>query len=481
MVVAGDAAYLVQGFGWRSRLRRRGRSGATAAGPRGAWPIWLGRLRLSIRLAVLVGVGSSLGAAWAQGELFVTNARSNSVTVYARTAARNTAPLRTLSGSSTGLSAPEGLALDLVHNELMVANISNNSVAVYARGASGDTPPLRSIQGSATGLNRPFGLAVDLVHDELVVVNFNAPSVTVYARTADGNTAPLRTLSGGSTELDQPLGVALDLVHNELIVANVSSVTVYARTASGNALPLRTLAGPATGLRGPTGVAVDLVHDELVVANIENSVTVYPRTADGDTAPLRTLAGSTTGVTDPIGLAVDTVHDELVLANRGNSSVAVYARTASGDTAPLRTLIGASTRLNHPVFPAVTPSSGASVELDGSAFRTGGKITYQATLTESTPIQVDIYLGCLLPDGVTFLSLARSSPGVISITLGPSPVPFLAGVTITQTVVPFSFTFTGAEPRGMYFTFAGIAIAGSNPFVTSNQLALAIQAFQFTP
>ncbi len=124
----------------------------------------------------------------------------------------------------------------------------------------------------------------------------------------------------------------------------------------------------------------------------------------------------------------------------------------------------------------------ASVSLSGSTFHTGQMITYQATLTPgSTPIQVDIYLGCLLPDGVTFLSLVQSAPGAISIALGRSPVPFSANVPLTPAAVSFAHTFTGAEPVGTYFAYAGLAIAGSNPFQPANQLSLAIQPFQFNP
>lgn len=43
-------------------------------------------------------------------EMLVTNLTGNTVTIYSRTASGNTAPLRTLSGPSTGLSQPTGVA-----------------------------------------------------------------------------------------------------------------------------------------------------------------------------------------------------------------------------------------------------------------------------------------------------------------------------------------------------------------------------------
>jgi len=125
---------------------------------------------------------------------------------------------------------------------------------------------------------------------------------------------------------------------------------------------------------------------------------------------------------------------------------------------------------------------GAAVSLNGSSFRPGQTIDYEATLTPPfTPVQVDIYLGALLPDGVTFLSLVQVAPGAISTVLAPAPVPFLANVTLAPIVVPFLYTFSGFEPVGAYFTYAGLAVAGSNPFLPENQLSLAVRAFQFSP
>jgi len=124
----------------------------------------------------------------------------------------------------------------------------------------------------------------------------------------------------------------------------------------------------------------------------------------------------------------------------------------------------------------------AAVSLNGSAFHTGQQITYQATLTPgSMPTQVDIYLVVLLPDGVTFLSFIPGPGDTIAFAFGSTPVPFAANVPLASTVVPFSYTFTGTESVGTYFTYAGLAVAGSNPLQPANQLSLGVQAFQFTP
>ena len=104
-------------------------------------------------------------------------------------------------------------------DELFVSNSNSNAITVYARTASGNTAPIRVLQGAATGLSSPSGLAVDLVNDELIVANKTVPySVTIYPRTASGNTAPLRTIIGNLTTLDDPRGVAVDSLHGEAAI-----------------------------------------------------------------------------------------------------------------------------------------------------------------------------------------------------------------------------------------------------------------------
>ena len=287
-----------------------------------------------IRLFALIVLSALSTAAWAQDEIFVTNAGANSVTVYSRTASGNSAPVRTLVGAATGLSTPVGVAVDVVHDELIVVNNGNDSVTVYARTATGNTAPLRKLVGAATGMGNSQALAVDTKNDEMIVSNDSFPvSITVYARTATGNTAPLRKLTGASTGLNGQAGMALDTVNDEIVLSNVnavpSQILVFARTASGNVAPLRTIAGAATGLFRPIGCVVDAVHNEIAVANDSpSSITVYSRTANGDVAPLRAITGAATGLSSLNGMALDLVNDELITVSRANA-VTVHARTAT--------------------------------------------------------------------------------------------------------------------------------------------------------
>src|SRR5262245_14102267 len=102
-------------------------------------------LALALSVVISIGAGSRPPMAWAQEELFIANRTSGTVTVYARTARGNTAPLRTLAGPATGLSGPFGLVVDPTHNELLVANFDTNSITVHTLTTSGDSPPTRTL------------------------------------------------------------------------------------------------------------------------------------------------------------------------------------------------------------------------------------------------------------------------------------------------------------------------------------------------
>jgi len=216
----------------------------------------------------------TMGMDIAHHELFVTNnryanppdpAHVPAVMVYDLSASYpfNDAPKRSISGPATGLTKPAGLYVDMVHQELYVSNDldSGSSVTVYPLSASGNVSPIRSLSGPTTGIEGPIGLAVDQIHDELIVASYKVPfggSISFFARTATGDAAPLRTIQGASTGFNMPLGVALDLNHDEIIVANSAymsvlpgNILVFARASAGDVAPIRTIDGPSTHLCNP--------------------------------------------------------------------------------------------------------------------------------------------------------------------------------------------------------------------------------------
>ena len=66
--------------------------------------------------------------------------------------------LRTIGGASTGVSQPVGVIVDLVNDQLVVANLTS-AVLTFPRAADGNVSPVRLLTGPSTGLNGPTGIA----------------------------------------------------------------------------------------------------------------------------------------------------------------------------------------------------------------------------------------------------------------------------------------------------------------------------------
>ncbi len=293
-------------------------------------------------------------------EIFVTNEghvlsgppAAPSITVYARTASGDVAPLRTVEGPSTGLSVPKHISLDMTHDEMAVANGGNDSITVYARIADGEAAPLRTIAGPLTGLANPTGVFIDATNEEILVTNWGNHMITVYARTAEGDAAPLRTIMSGpqaaQVGIGNPGAVALDLTNDEIAVTNCVShprVAIFDRLANGQVAPKRVLSGPNTRIsRSTHGVWIDPVNDEIVVpSGNENAILVFDRVASGDSPPKRVIQGPSTKIrTASRGIMVDSLHDEIVMSNgadpaTGLQMVSTWDRLADGDVPPKRT------------------------------------------------------------------------------------------------------------------------------------------------
>src|SRR6266853_21165 len=187
------------------------------------------------------------------GEVFGSFQNGSAVYVFDRAVGDL---LRSLSRPATQLADPHGIFVDTVNNELFEANEGHQfgvapqapSITVYARTASGNTAPIRTIQGALTGLSQPKNIYVDTVNHELVAGNWGNHSVTVYSRVANGNALPLRTITsspgGPASGFGNPGALAIDLTNNEFAVTNCVShprVAVFSRLANGQAAPLRVI------------------------------------------------------------------------------------------------------------------------------------------------------------------------------------------------------------------------------------------------
>jgi len=138
---------------------------------------------IAVRILVAAAVLAPSARVFAADELFVANTAANSILVYSRVAAGDSAPIRTISGPATGLNGPSTLVVDQVHGELLVTNQGNNSITVYSLTAGGNAAPIRTISGAATGLSNPqfLALTTTLPTDKFVSkVGFYRPSNSTF-------------------------------------------------------------------------------------------------------------------------------------------------------------------------------------------------------------------------------------------------------------------------------------------------------------
>jgi hypothetical protein len=319
------------------------------------------------------------------GNLYVANNNTNSVTVYRNpaSASGNAAPTATIAGANTGLINPSGVALD-ANGNIYVANLGSltlapDTVTVFAAGSNGNVAPIATITGPATGLNYPTAIALDS-SGKLYVANSGtqnggADTVTVYPAGSNGNAQPSATISGAGTGLVTPWGVALDSSGNIYVandgssVGQLDSVTVYPAGSNGNVQPSATISGANTGLNSPGGIAVDLsgyiyvTNDGALTSNPDN-ITVYSPGSNGNISPFYTLNGL--GLGYPIGIAVD-IGDDVYVANDASNEGSVDAITtySPGNPVPFG-IIGLNPALDVPAGIAVDPSGNTYVTNQGS-------------------------------------------------------------------------------------------------------------------
>jgi sugar lactone lactonase YvrE len=318
--------------------------------------------------------------------MYVAESGNNSITVTGITSGGgDEAPRSTIAGSNTGLSQPNGIALD-AKGKIYVANEDANaagappSITVYAANPSAtdslgnpsptlNETPLATITGSKTGLAEPTGVAIDAagrIYVTNAVGGAGNGSITVYAANPSGtlNEAPLATIYGIFIGLNNPSGVALD-ASGKIYVANnalagsggIPSITVYAANPSGMLVeaPLATISGGATGLSGADNLGLD-ASGKIYVAVPNNSITVYAANPSGtlNEAPLATIIGSNTQLTEPFGVAVD-ASGKIYVTNTAYPSITFYAANPIGtlNETPLAEIFGSDARLSSPVGIAV--------------------------------------------------------------------------------------------------------------------------------
>jgi hypothetical protein len=141
--------------------------------------------------------------------LYVANSKTATIDIFA---AGSSTMQAQIGGSNTGLVAPGTVAVDASLN-VYVFDTTTATISEFAAGAHGNVAPIRTISGSSTGLNGgngfSFGLAVSKTSGEIFVSNPGSNAILGFAATASGNVAPIQAIAGSATGLSDPLGLAV--------------------------------------------------------------------------------------------------------------------------------------------------------------------------------------------------------------------------------------------------------------------------------
>ncbi len=274
--------------------------------------------------------------------LYVANAYADTVDAFLVTATGDVAPSISLTGSTSLLAEPRGIAFGASGEMYVSSNgycttSSSDSILVYAAGASGDPAPVTDINGSNTGLCGPDQVAVGS-NGEVYVANEYNGNVLVFAAGANGDVAPTSTI-----DLECPYGVTVR--GTTLYVTDACREAIYI-FENGSTSPTTTISGSNTTLYDPKHIALDSAGNMYVANEYGNSVLVFAAGSSGNVSPEATISGSNTDVAYPYGIAVG--NGKIYVTAHYNSQILVFSETANGNVAPLATVSGSSTTLDYP-------------------------------------------------------------------------------------------------------------------------------------
>ena len=299
--------------------------------------------------------GGGGGGGGTGGQLYVTTPSSILRFSNAESSNGNIAPVATISGASTLLSAPQRLFADTANDRLYVANQGGASILIFdhASTLTGNVSPTRSISGSATLLTSPLDVALDTVNNLLYVANGTSILVFSPASTINGNVPPVHNINLGVSAG----GLFLDAANNQLYFSDPGDNAVDRLDSASSqdvvGIVGGAISGPDTQLSQPRGLELD-ASGRLIVSNSATpaSITLYPNagtTATGDVLPVIAISGSNTHLQSPAQIALNrnVGNGELYVLDPVAASVFVFTNvsTNGGNEAPARTINGSNTGL----------------------------------------------------------------------------------------------------------------------------------------
>ena len=251
----------------------------------------------------------------ANDRLYVPNAGDNSILVWDKIsqASENAPPTRFIQGAGTQLSGPIHIEIDSANDLLYVANRGNNSVTVFSSASTiqGNTAPVRTLSGAATQITAISALHIDTANNRLWVVNPTSNALLVFdnALSLNGGPPPNRVVSGSNTLLSSPQYLLQTGTRLYISCGNGSILRFEGADAlSGSVAPAATITGSLTNLAGPRQLVYRSDADELYVADGgAGAIWVFSSasTANGGPVPIRKIQGTNPGFSGLQGMALD--------------------------------------------------------------------------------------------------------------------------------------------------------------------------------
>ncbi|HKW45450.1 MAG TPA: NHL repeat-containing protein [Candidatus Eremiobacteraceae bacterium] len=280
------------------------------------------------------------------------------VLVFPQNTNGGTAPAQDITGNTTGLSIPLGIAVDHSGN-MWVTNSGTSSITEYPAGATGDIAPINTVQGSATFLSSPVGIAVD-ANSDLFVVNSQLDSsgffeVLEFGPNPTGNQAPIRRIGGAATLLNSPQYVVVDPSGNVYVTNSVlgaSLINIFGPGAAGNTAPIVSFNG---GCALPDGIALDASNNIYAACDGDYTIREYSA-LNGSNIPtqIRSLGvnSSLPQLFNPSGIALNPLGTLFVantgVVNIGPGDVTIYAPSFINSTAPGASIGGGNSNVFRP-------------------------------------------------------------------------------------------------------------------------------------
>lgn len=233
-----------------------------------------------------------------------------------------------LTGNTQGDQQNNDTGTQADRSGIYVTNFSGNSVTIYALDASGDATPKRTISGSSTGLLGPLGIARD-TQRRVYVANRSGGKVTVYEPGAGGDATPVLNLT--DPDMGSPEGLAIDTsdgvyVGNCPTLGGLGGITGVFHFTSNATTSDYKIAGANTGITVPVSLALDEARDLYVANAFGGTVGLFGPGQTGDQLPVQSFSPG--GNTQSIAYG-----NAAVLLGTGGSGINQYPKTASGNAA----------------------------------------------------------------------------------------------------------------------------------------------------